>query len=116
MNPAGQVWRVVFLYPAFSRSPPPLTPPDLRVRQKQNQVLFRLCVSSPMFRFYSDFWALNFSLSSSSPLKTVTKATSRKVPEAEVGETHRELDRILGTVLSDGETEAKNVNGLPKSQ
>lgn len=44
MNPAGQVWRVVFLYPAFSRSPPPLTPPDLRsVAEAEPGLVQALC-------------------------------------------------------------------------
>lgn len=42
----------------------------------------------------------------------MTKATSGKEPEVGAGKNHRELGRILGT---DGEIEAKNVNGLPKS-
>lgn len=44
MNPAGKVWHVVFLYPAFSLSQPPLTPPDLRsVAEAEPGLVQALC-------------------------------------------------------------------------
>ena len=95
----------------LSTLPPCSSPPDLQGRAEAEPGQPGLqSVFGPQFVGFS--LTLDSSLSFSSPMKTMSKNTSRKEPGAGAGGNHRELGRILGAVETHGEIEGKNAKGL----